>query len=316
MKAFVIEHFGDVKEAHLKDVPTPQPLENEVQIQIHYTSVNPVDWKIGEGHLKNRIPHEFPLILGWDAAGIVKLVGKNVKNFKPDDEVFAYCRKPLIKWGTYAEYICFDANNIALKPKNISFAEAAAIPLVGLTAWQALFDYAKLKKGESILIHAGAGGVGSLAIEFAKNAGAKVFTTARKENHAYVKKLGADVAIDYTQQNFAEEIKKLNPQGLDVVFDCIGGPTLKESFSLLKPQGRLVSIIEQLDAETAKKKNIQFSYVFVSPNGKELKQIADLIEAGKVIPPHVETMKFEEAPKALQKIKEGHTRGKIVLKIK
>ncbi len=315
MKAVVIESFGDVEKLHLEDIPTPQPTDNEVQIQIRYTSVNPVDWKIREGYLKNRLPHEFPLIPGWDASGVVALVGKNVKNFKKGDEVFAYCRKPVVKWGTYAEYICFDANNVALKPKNITFAQAAAIPLVGLTAWQALFDYAKLKRNESILIHAGAGGVGNFAIELAKNAGAKVYTTARKENHAYVKQLGADIAIDYQTQNFAAEIKKLVPQGLDVVFDMLGGEILQQSIELLKPQGRLISIYEQMDPNLAKKKNIQFSYVFVAPNGGELKQIADLISAGKVPIPHIEEMKLEEAAQAQEKIRQGHTRGKIVLKI-
>src|ERR1700733_2368139 len=190
MKAMVIEKFGHEEQLHLGDIPTPLPSDNEVQIQVLYSAVNPVDWKIREGLMKNFLPHEFPLILGWDAAGIVKAIGKNVKKFKVGDEVFAYCRKPIVKWGTYAEYVCFDADNIALKPNNINFAEAAAIPLAGLTAWQALFDFAKLKKGESILIHGGAGGVGSFAIQFAKHAGAKVITTASKQNHDYVKKLG------------------------------------------------------------------------------------------------------------------------------
>lgn len=316
MKAMVIESFGDVEKLHLDQVPTPQPADHEVQIQILYTGVNPVDWKIREGYLKNRLPHEFPIILGWDAAGIVTAVGKNVKKFKKGDEVFAYCRKPTVKWGTYAEYTCFDADNVSLKPKNISFAQAAALPLAGLTAWQALFDFAKLKKGETILIHAGAGGVGGLAIQFAKNAGAHVITTASTANHDYVKKLGADHAIDYRKTDFGKELKKIAPQGVDVVFDTIGGDTLRQSTDLLKPQGRLVSIIEQLDPKVAQEKNIRFGYVFVSPNGQQLNQIGELIEQSKVVPPNIQELPLAEARKAQELSQKGHTKGKLVLKVK
>lgn len=316
MKAMVIEKFGDEKLLHFEEIPTPSPTENEVQIQVLYTSVNPVDWKIREGLMKNFLPHEFPLILGWDAAGIIKAVGKQVKKFKIGDEVYAYCRKPLVKWGTYAEYICFEADNIALKPKNLSFAQAAAIPLAGLTAWQALFDFAKLKKGETLLVYAGAGGVGSFAIQFAKYAGAKIITTASKQNHDYVKKLGADHAIDYHQPNLLHEVKKLCPEGVDVVLDTIGGKTLHESLDIIKPKGRLVSIVDQLDLKAVREKNIQFGFVFVSPNGAQLKQIASLVEQNKVFPPFIEEMSLSDASKAHQKSKEGHTKGKIVLKIK
>lgn len=316
MKAVVIEHFGDTNELHLEDVPTPHPMENEVQIEVMYASVNPVDWKIREGMLSKFLSHEFPLIPGWDASGIVKAIGKNVKKFKVGDAVYAYCRKPVVQWGTYAEYVCFEAENVALKPKKLDFAQAAAIPLTGLTAWQGLFDFAQLKKGESILIHAGAGGVGGMAIEFAKYAGAKVLTTASEENHAYVKKLGADVAIDYHKNNIVNEIKKLAPEGLDVVFDTVGGKTLHQSVELLKPHGRLIGIVEKLDPKLAKPKDLQFGYVFVRPNGNQLKQIADLIDAGKIIAPEIEKMKLEEAGKAQDKNRAGHTKGKIVLKVK
>lgn len=316
MKAIVIEKFGHEEQLHLDEIPTPVPTDNEVQIQVLYTAVNPVDWKIREGFMKNYLPHEFPLILGWDAAGIVKSTGKNVKKFKAGDEVYAYCRKPIVKWGTYAEYVCFDADNIALKPKNINFAQAACVPLAGLTAWQALFDFAKLKKGESILIHGGAGGVGSFAIQFAKYAGAKIIATASKQNHNYVKKLGADYAIDYHQTNFLDDVLKLFPEGMDVVLDTIGGNTLTESLEIVKPKGRLVSIVDQIDPKMAKEKNIQFGFVFVSPNGSQLKQIASLIEQGKVATPFIEEMPLSDASKAHKKSREGHTKGKIVLKIK
>ncbi len=315
MKAIVIDQFGTEEQLHLNDLPIPKPADREVQIGVLYTSVNPVDWKIREGMLQNLLPHEFPLIPGWDAAGKVTAIGPNVNKFNIGDEVFAYCRKPTVQWGTYAEFICFDADNVAIKPKNITFAQAAAIPLAGLTAWQALFDFAKLKKEDSILIHAGAGGVGGFAIELAHYTGAKIITTAGVQNHEYVKQLGAKYAIDYHHPDYLKEIKNLFPEGIDVVLDCVGGKTLEESIELLKPNGRLVSIVRHLDPKMTQSKNIQFSFVFVSPNGSQLAKIASLIEQNKIKPPFIQEMPLEDAAKAQELVREGHTRGKIVLKI-
>lgn len=316
MKAMVIESFGGAEQLHLEDLPIPKPADNEILIEIHYAAVNPVDWKIREGLLKGLLQHEFPIILGWDASGTITNIGKNVTQFKIGDQVFAYCRKPFVKWGTYAEYVTFESENIAIKPKNITFAQAAAIPLAGLTAWQALFDFAKLKSGESILIHAGAGGVGSLAIEFARLAGAKIYTTASQENHGYVKKLGANIPIDYQQGSFVEKIRALDCEGIDIVLDCVGKQTLKDSFLVLKPGGRIVSIVEPIDPALAAKYNVKGDFVFVKPNGNQLKTIASYIEQGKVIPPNIEEMPLTSAASAQEKIRQGHTRGKIVLKIK
>lgn len=315
MKAIAIDRFGGVEQLKIHHFPIPAPSDNEVQIQVIDAAVNPVDWKIREGKLSGRLPHEFPLILGWDAAGIISAVGKDVKNFKIGDEVFAYCRKPIVKWGTYAEYVCVEAQNVAAKPKKLSFAQAAAIPLVGLTAWQSLFDVTHLKKGETVLIPAGAGGVGSIAIAFAKNAGAKVITTASQPNHAYVKSLGADVAIDYTKDNVLEKVKGIAPQGVDVVFDTVGGKSYLESFQMLKPGGRIVSLLEQPNADAEKKYQVKASYHFVMPNGEQLKKIAQLIDEGKVPPPHIEEVSWEKAADAQTRLQEGHTKGKIVLKI-
>lgn len=314
MKAIGIKEFGGIDKLAIIEVPKPKPSPNELLIEVVYTAVNPVDWKIREGYLKNWMPHEFPIILGWDVSGTVAAVGDGAHGFKVGDAIYAYCRKPVVQWGTYAEFVTFDANNVAKMPKNISYAQAAAIPLVGLTAWQAIFDDAKLKKGETILIHAGAGGVGSMAIQFAKHAGAYVYTTASKSNHDYVKKLGADVAIDY-KNGFVNEIKKLVPQGLDVVLDCVGGQTLKDSVQLLKQGGRLVSIVDKPDHEL-EKKHIHASFVFVAPNGKQLAEIGRLIEEDKIIVPKIEEMPLKEAAAAQQKNREGHTQGKIVLKVK
>lgn len=315
MKAIIIEEFGGPEKLKLTEVATPLPGPHDVQIKIKYTAVNPVDWKIRDGLLQNRIPHEFPIILGWDAAGIISAVGQQVKNFKVGDEVFAYCRLPTIKWGTYADYICVPASYVAFKPKNINFAQAASFPLAGLTAWQVLFDNAHLKKDETILIHAGAGGVGSLAIQFAKTVGAYIYTTSSEAKHDYVMALGADVAIDYKNENFVDRIKKDHPEGIDVVFDTVGGQTLRDSYSLLKPGSRIVSIVEPPNQQLADQFGAKAIYVFVSPNGQELQEIAKLIEEGKVEPVPYQEMPLEKAKEAQEINQQGHTTGKIVLKI-
>lgn len=315
MKAIIMRDFGGAEQLKLEQVEVPVPGPEEVQIQLAYTAVNPVDWKIRTGLLQKRLPHQFPLIPGWDAAGIVTAVGEKVTQFQVGDQVFAYCRKPVIQWGTYAEYICYPAKDVAKKPVNLSFAQAAAIPLAGLTAWQALFDAAGLKSRESILIQAGAGGVGSLAIQFAKLAGAYVITTAREQNHAYVKRLGADAIIDYHTQSTRSELKRIAPDGIDVVFDTLGGEALTESFSYLKPQGRLVSIVEPPNQELAAKFQVQAQHVFVLPNGKELQHLSDLIQEGKVQPIPIQEMPLEKAAEAQELNRQGHTQGKIVLRI-
>lgn len=315
MKAIIMRDFGEASQLKMEEVEVPIPGPEEVQIQIAYTAVNPVDWKIRTGLLQSRLPHQFPIVPGWDATGIVTAIGENVTQFQVGDDVFAYCRKPVVQWGTYAEYICYLAQDVAFKPANLSFAQAAAIPLAGLTAWQALFDAAHLKQQEKVLIQAGAGGVGSLAIQFAKLAGAYVITTASQQNHEYVKSLGADVIIDYRTQSTKDEIKKVAPDGLDVVFDTLGGETLKESFSYLKPQGRLVSIVEPPSQELAAKFNVHAQHVFVSPNGPELQHISDLIQAGQVHPIPVKEMPLEKAAEAQELNRQGHTQGKIVLRV-
>jgi NADPH2:quinone reductase len=220
-----------------------------------------------------------------------------------------------VKWGTYAEYVCVDERQVASKPKNINFAQASSIPLCGLTAWQALFDIGKLAKGETILIHAGCGGVGSMAIQLAKNAGAKVITTASTKNHEYVKNLGADIVIDYTKENVYDRVKKECPTDVDLVIDSIGGETCTSSMNLLKSKGRLVSLVEKFDPSKKYPNNITCSSMFVEPSGAELKQIADLVTQGKVKAPNIQEMKLEEAANALEKNRSGHTCGKIVLKV-
>lgn len=315
MKAVIIEAFGGPEKLQVSEMPKPAPHDQEVLIKVAYAGINPVDWKIREGYLKSRIPHEFPIILGWDVAGIVEQVGKNVKELKVGDEVFAYVRKPLVKWGSYAEYVVFDAKDVAKKPKTLTFAQAAAVPLASLTAWQSLFDVIDLKKGETILIQGGSGGVGAFAVQFAKIGGAKVLATARGQKQSYVKKFGADHVIDYQKKHVKDDVLSFASHGVDVVFDCVGGDVFQSSLSCLKKGGRIVSILESLSPEKAAKMGITAKYHFVHPSWPNLKTIATLIDEKKVLPPHITEMPLKDAAVAQEKLRSGEILGKIVLKI-
>jgi NADPH2:quinone reductase len=243
-------------------------------------------------------------------------LGEGVTNLSIGDEVYSYCRGPVVHSGTFAEYCCFEAGHVVLKPKNLSFAQAAAIPLVGLTAWQALFDVANLKKGQTCLIHAGAGGVGSLALPLARWTGAKVFTTASSKNHAYCKGIGADEVIDYNTTNFVDFVKERCPEGVDFVFDCVGGETLQNSYGCVKKGGCLVSIVEPVSVAKAQECGINAQNVFVRPSGEQLFRLKERLESGDVPCPAIHEMELDEVVSALEKVKTEHTRGKIVLKVK
>jgi NADPH:quinone reductase-like Zn-dependent oxidoreductase len=316
MRAIIIENFGGSEQLKPADVPIPEPQANEVLIELAYTSVNPVDWKIREGLLQHVLPHHFPIILGWDAAGTVAGVGQSVTGFQPGEAVHAYCRKPAVQHGTYAAYVTMEEQAVAPMPRNLTFAQAAAIPLVGLTAWQALFDVMGLKAGQSVLVHAGAGGVGSMAIQFAKHAGATVYTTASERNYDYVKQLGADVAIDYTREPFAEVVKSKAPEGVDAVLDAVGGNTLQESYAVVKAGGVLVAITQPLDEAEAQAHDVKAGFMMVQPNGNQLREIGALIEAGEVKLPAIEEMDLNDAAIAQDRSQAQHVRGKIVLRIK
>ncbi len=310
----VIDEYGGPEKIHFKEVEKPKPLPGEVLIKVAYAGVNPIDGKIREGRIQQRMPHELPIILGWDAAGTVVELGPNVHELKIGDEVFAYAKKPLVKWGTYAEFVAFDAKHVVKKPKGLTLAQAAALPLVSLTAWQSLFDAAHLKKGETLLILAGSGGVGSMAIQFAEYIGATVIVTASPKKFDYVKNLGADFAVDYTG-DFVAEVMDIFPQGVDVVFDCAGGEAFKKSLNCLRKGGRIVSLLEKLDPASAQDLGIVAIYYLVSPNGKQLRQIAELIEEKIVLPLPTEEMALKDASSAQQKLHSGAVLGKIVLKV-
>jgi 2-desacetyl-2-hydroxyethyl bacteriochlorophyllide A dehydrogenase len=306
-KAVRIHQFGKAEVLSYEDAPMPVIKADEVLVKIHASSINPVDWKVREGYLKDFIPHTFPLTLGWDFAGEIVAVGSDVSNWKAGTAVYA--RPDIGRDGAYAEYIAVRANEIAAKPASINWQQAAAVPLVALTAWQSLYEGANVQAGERVLIHAGAGGVGTFAIQLAKLRGAYVITTTSTKNVELVKALGADEVIDYTQNDFS------TLRDIDVVFDTMGGDIQDKSWQTLKRGGRLVSITSQPSDESAALVGATPLYCFVQPNATQLQALAELIDAGKIqiIIDSVYTLKDIAAAHA--KSESGRTRGKIVIQV-
>ncbi|HET7580297.1 MAG TPA: NADP-dependent oxidoreductase [Bacillales bacterium] len=308
MKAVVIEEYGSADELKYKEADDPKLKDHDVLIEIAATSVNPVDWKIREGYLREKLKYDFPLILGWDAAGVVKEVGPNVTDFQIGDEVFT--RPDIQRSGTYAEYVAVDQSLVANKPANLSFEEAASIPLIGLTSWQCLVDTTKITGGDRVLIHAGAGGVGSFAIQLAKAFGCWVATTCSTKNVDFVKELGADQVINYEKEDFQDVL-----EAVDVVFDTLGGEIQEKSYHVLKKGGRLVSIAGVPDQQTAEKYEVKTDYVFMDPDGEELEKIGELLEQEKIRPIVGKVMPLSEIQEAHRLSETEHMRGKIVLKV-
>lgn len=310
MKAIIIEQYGGAEELIEQKLSKPTLQNNQVLIEMHATSINPIDWKVREGYLKEGMPFDFPLILGWDAAGVVSKVGENVTKFKVGDEVFA---RPAMENGTYAEYVAVDEDLVALKPKSISFNEAASVPLAGLTAWQCLVDFGEIKAGDKVLIHAGSGGVGSFAIQIAKSFGAYVLSTASEKNENFLDKLGVDKFINYKTTDFTEVAKDV-----DLVVDTMGGDILQKSLDVVKPGGRLVSIAGQPDAEKAKANDITAESLWLNPNGKQLAELGELMEEGKVNAHigHTFPLTAEGIREAHKLSETHHAKGIIVIEIK
>ncbi|QDQ06930.1 NADP-dependent oxidoreductase [Bacillus sp. BD59S] len=332
MKAMIIDKYGKVP-MRMAEVPTPEINEYEVLVEIHAASINPIDFKIRDGKVKMLLKYEMPLILGNDFSGVITKVGSKVTRFKVGDEIYARPRKNKI--GTFAEYIAIHEDDIALKPKNLSFEEAASIPLVGLTSYQALHDIMHLQKGQKILIHAGSGGVGTFAIQLAKIMGATVTTTASETGANLVKSLGADEIINYKTEKFEEILTNY-----DAVFDTIGGTTLEKSFNIIKSGGNIVSVSGMPNARFGKefgsgffktllfslaskkltalekKHNAQYSFLFMKPSGDQLRTIANYIEAGKIKPVIDRVFPFEDAQKAMEYSEAGRAKGKIIVKMK
>ena len=306
-RAVVIEEYGHADQLKESKVTLPELGEHQVLVKVKATSVNPIDWKLREGYLAQMMPWDFPIILGWDVAGEIVEVGSAVSDWQVGQAVFA--RPETTRLGTYADYTIVDDHLLAHKPESISFEELAAVPLAGLTAYQALFTHGKLKAGEKVLIHAGAGGVGIYAIQLAKNAGATVITTASKKNHALLKELGADQVIDYHTTDFSEVL-----EDVDLVFDTMGGDVQRDSFKVLNENGRLISIVSQPDDELAKNVAVAES-IWLQPDGKQLQAIADLMADGKVksVIGHTYPLTAEGVKEAHELSETHHAKGKIVL---
>jgi len=313
MKAIAIRDFGGRDKLEQMDLPVPEVGNEEVLVRVKGAGVNPVDWKIREGWLKELFPYRFPLIPGWDAAGIVERIGPGVTRFRIGDEIFAYCRKPVVQGGAYAEYIALTEERLAFKPRNTTFTEAAGIPLTALTAYQALVDAARIKPGERVLIHAAAGGVGGFGVQIAKDRGALVWGTAGSRNGDYVRSLGAERVIDYTREDFRKVVRSAYPDGVDVVFDCVGGDVLRESVEIVRKGGRLISIVDNLDDGGPGRADISFEFVFVAPNSTELSELGQMVEEGRLRVHLQEVLPLEAAAKAHELSESRHTRGKIVL---
>ena len=330
MKAAYINRYGNIDDVQLDEQSKPPITENDVLVKIHAASINPLDLRVLEGEFKAIQPVKFPFILGNDFAGTVVQVGANVKQFKAGDEVYAKTDQN----GAFAEYTVVHQSSLALKPQNISMELAASLPLVSLTAWQALVEIAKVQAGQKVLIHAGSGGVGSIAIQLAKHLGATVATTTSGKNAQWVKALGADIIVDYKTTDFEQELKDY-----DVVLDTQGGKILEKSLNVLKRGGRIISISGPPDREfaeaihanwllkciipllswsirnKAKKKGITYSFLFMQPNGQQLSEISKLVESGKINPIVDKTYAFTEIKDAFQYVNTGRAKGKVVLKI-
>jgi NADPH:quinone reductase-like Zn-dependent oxidoreductase len=308
MKAVRIHAYGGPETLRYEEVPCPMPDKGEVLVQVHAAGVNPVDWKIRQGYLKEMLNRSLPIISGWDVSGVVEATGDNVTRLKVGDEV--YSRPDLTRDGAYAEYIVIRESEVALKPKSIDHINAAAIPLAALTAWQALFDAGGLKAGQTVLIHAAAGGVGHFAVQLAKWKGARVIGTASKRNHDLLRMLGADELIDYTATRFEDVVRDV-----DVVFDTMAGETQTRSWKVLKKGGILVSILGHPSEEEAAAHNARAGFVFVQPNAQQLNEITKLVDSKKLRPVVETVLPLSEARRAQEINQAGHVRGKIVLRV-
>ncbi|MEU7833931.1 NADP-dependent oxidoreductase [Nonomuraea sp. NPDC049129] len=333
MKAFILERYGNNEKLRAGVMPDPEVRENDVLVQIHAAGVNLLDAKIRDGEFKLILPYHLPIVLGNDVAGVVVRAGSRVRRFKPGDEVYA--RPGQDRIGAFAELISIKEDDLALKPTRLTMEEAASIPLVGLTAWQALVETAKLRKGQKVFIQAGSGGVGTFAIQLAKHVGATVATTTSTANIDLVKRLGADVVIDYRKDDFEKIL-----HGYDVVLHSLDNEALKKSLRVLKPGGKLISISGPPDPDfakevgspwilrpvmralsyrarrAAKRHHVSYSFLFMKASGDQLREISSLIESGSIRPVVDQVFPFESTKEAMAYLETGRAKGKVVVKVR
>lgn len=333
MKAFIVDRYSKTTPLRAAELPDPEPRPDEVLVQVHATSVNPLDFKIRNGDFKLFMPARPPFALGHDVAGVVVRAGAHVKRFKVGDEVFA--SPDDFQFGTFAELVPVKESSLAIKPKNISMEEAASLPLVALTAWQILVERAKIRAGQKVFIQAGSGGVGTIAIQLAKHLGARVATTTSTTNVGWVKDLGADVVVDYKQADFEDVLSSY-----DLVLNSQDSTTLGKSFNVLKAGGQVISISGPPDAgfaesqrlawpfkqlmralsfsarRKAKSRNVGYSFLFKKANGEQLRQIAALVESGAIRPIVDKVFPFASTNDAMAYVESGRAKGKVVIKVR
>jgi len=308
MKVIVVHEYGGPEVLKYEDVPRPEPKDDQILVRVIAAGVNPVDDASRSPKYAKFFGITLPFIPGYDIAGLVERTGAKITKLKQGDSVYAYLS--LKGGGGYAEYAVATEVEAASKPKSIGFVEAAGVPVVAETAWQALIDTAKLSAGQTVLIHGGSGGVGSFAIQIAKARGAKVIATASTANQDLLKQLGADVAIDYTKQKFEDVAKDV-----DVVLDSGGKDTLARSYGVVKKGGFIVTLVARIDQAELDKHGIRGASLGVEPNSSELAEIGKLIDEKKIKVVVSQTFPLSDAEKAQEQVATGHTRGKIVLKV-
>jgi NADPH:quinone reductase-like Zn-dependent oxidoreductase len=332
VKAYALTRYGKQDTVKAVEVSEPDLRDNDVLVQIHAASINPLDLKIRNGELKTLLRYKLPVILGNDLAGVVVKVGKNVQRFRPGDAVYAKPSQDRI--GTFAEYLALDQHDVALKPTTLDMIEAAALPLVALTAWQALVDKAELRPGQKVLIHAGSGGLGTIAIQLAKHLGATVATTTSTKNVEWVKALGADFVIDYKTEDFADVVRDY-----DVVLDTQGGQTLEKSLLVVKPGGKVISVagppepdfarefganwllIQAMRAlsfsirRKAKRRSVDYSFLFMTASGDQLRDLGALVDSGAIRPVIDRIFPFDSTLDALSYVEGGRSKGKVVVQM-
>lgn len=310
MKAAQLTQYGEINNIAINDVPRPEVTDDKILVQVKAAGVNPFDWKVQLGYMKDFIPLQLPVTLGGDISGVVVKVGAEVEVIKEGDEVFGQANVVAGESGAFAEFALTSSISLAKKPANVSFLESGAIPLTGVSAVQALYDHIGLTSGQKILVHGGAGGIGTVAIQIVKHLGAHVITTVSTSDIEYVKELGADEVIDYKNQKFEELIKDI-----DAVFDTVGQETNRRSYQVLKKGGKLVSMVEQPDESLVGQYHIEYIYQATKVNPERLQKLAKLIDEG-VITVHIEkTFPLDQAGDALKYLRQTPPKGKVILKI-
>ncbi|MEV5844629.1 NADP-dependent oxidoreductase [Streptomyces sp. NPDC051985] len=307
MKGISYSRYGGAGTLEYGEVEDPKVGPDSVLVKVRAAAVNPVDWKCREGRLDGVLDAVFPVIPGWDVSGVVVRPGAAVTEFAAGDEVIGYVREDFLSRGTFAEYVAAPVRTLARKPRNLSFEEAAGLPLAGLTAYQVLVHVLEVKRGETVLVHAAAGGVGSLAVQLAAHLGARVIGTASEPHHDFVRRLGGE-PVAYGR-GLAERVRGLAPEGVAAVFDTVGGEALTVSANLLAPEGRMASIADPDIVDFGGR------YCFVRPDADDLARLAALAEQGALTVHVAETFPLRRTADAHRRSAEGHTRGKLVVTV-